>query len=741
MSTVTPDEKRTGLLTFFDYLFRYDEGYLVIATTRPPARRDTFNERFFSWPSQKEEALAFIDKVTPTHNVYYCVNIMSAQRRVKENAIPQNLVWADLDACHPDQLDIPPQCVVESSPNRYQAIWLLDRKVDPHIASNYSKRLAYHYNKYGVDKSGHDLTQLLRVPGTHNFKYQLEDAPVVRLLASVEASVPVDVFDALPQPDTQYEGVPDLEVPTVENLPSADMIIYRYQEQLRHKELASLFARYYSEEPKSDWSGALWRLLLLCFELGMSAEEVYVIAKSAKCNKYERDGRPDSHLWREILKAELENKTVEVLLEDHRYLVMPALLTQEEEDNRGTTIIDDYMEWATDTTDAVPEFHEISCAVLLSAFMSTTLRLRTSRHQNIVPNIWAMILGESTLTRKTTAMDMAMDFIMEINRDLILASDASAEGLMSALSLRPKMVSIFYRDEVTGFFDAINRKEYLASLPEIMTKMYDVPKYMPRKLKKETYVVSEPIFIFFGGGVPDKMYSLIEESYFASGFIPRFLIMRGRADTSKIRFGIDPPISDKWEKRQALHSTFSAYHQMYTDQQVAVELHDGQKMLTTPDIEVVFPPEYYERAALMEQQLTEAAEESPESSKALPMFSRMFISMIKLSMLFAGARQEPNAMKVQGSLDDLLNAAHYIQKWGKHSVDLIQNSGMSSDESKLLAIYRSIEKRPGILRGDVMRRHRVNSRVMDVIEDTLVQRNMIEHRRKGRGKTYWPLGV
>ena len=112
---------------------------------------------------------------------------------------------------------------------------------------------------------------------------------------------------------------------------------------------------------------------------------------------------------------------------------------------------------------------------------------------------------------------------------------------MSALALRPKMVSIFYRDEITGFFDAINRKEYLASLPEIMTKMYDVPKYMPRKLRKETYVVSEPIFIFFGGGVPDKMYSLIEESYFASGFIPRFLIMRGHQDTSKLRFGIDPP--------------------------------------------------------------------------------------------------------------------------------------------------------------------------------------------------------
>lgn len=738
MSTIIGDEK---LVAFFDYLFGYDEGYLVIATTRPPARRDTFNERYFTWPDEKLKAIEFIDSVTPTHNVYFCINIMSAKKRVKENAIPQNLVWADLDACRPDQLEIPPQCVIESSANRFQGIWRLDRKVDPQIASNYSKRLAYLYKDFGVDKSGHDLTQLLRVPGTFNFKYQMDEAPVVQLLATVEQVIPVEVFEALPQPDGSAIDVPDIAIPELQNLPSGDMIIYRYQEQLRQRELASIFARYYTEEPKSDWSGSLWRLLLLCFEVGMSAEEVFVIAKASKCNKYERDGRPDSHLWREVLKAELEHKSVEVLLTDHRYLVMPALLTQAETENLPRTVIDDYMDWATTTTDAVPEFHEISCAILLSALMATTVRLRTSRNQNIVPNLWAMILGETSLTRKTTAMDMAMDFIMEIDRDLILASDASAEGLMSALSLRPKMVSIFYRDEVTGFFDAINRKEYLASMPEIMTKMYDVPKYMPRKLKKDTYVVSEPIFIFFGGGVPDKMYSLIEESYFASGFIPRFLIMRGHANINNIRFGIDPPHLEKADKRNDLLSTFRAFHSMYTDQQIAVELHDGQKMLTTPDIEIIFPPEYYERASKMEQQLTVAADDSPESAKALPMFTRMFTSMIKLSMLFAAARTEPEGHTVRGELSDLLCAAHYIEKWGKHAVDLIQNSGVTSDESKMMAIYRTIERHPGVLRGDIMRRHRVNSRIMDVIEDTLVQRNMVEARRKGKGKTYWPLGV
>ena len=73
----------------------------------------------------------YIDKVRGTHNVYFCVNVLSVPRRKKENAIPQNLVWADLDACHPNQVEIPPQCMIESSPYHFHAIWRKERKVDP----------------------------------------------------------------------------------------------------------------------------------------------------------------------------------------------------------------------------------------------------------------------------------------------------------------------------------------------------------------------------------------------------------------------------------------------------------------------------------------------------------------------------------------------------------------------------------------------------------------------------------
>ena len=735
MSTV----EQTKLTRFFEYLFSHDQGFISIATTRPPARRDTFSEKFFAWPEEKDEMVNYIEKVTPTHNVYFGVNVLSVQRRKKENTIPQNLVWADLDTCRPDQVEIPPQCVIESSPDHYQAIWRLNRKIDPLVAENYSKRIAYQYSTNGADKTGHDLTQLLRVPGTYNFKYQMDDTPIVALLASVDSTISTDIFDALPQAEG-YVEVPDLDVPNLANLPSVEMIIYRYQDAMNQAGVGSSFARYYSEEPSEDWSGQLWRMLLICFEIGMTAEEAFVVAKHSKSNKYERDGRPDSHLWREVLKAELERKSLEVLIEDHRYLAMPALLSASEEEKLKTTIIDEYKAWATSVTDAVPEFHELTCAMVMSALMATTLRLQTSRPRPIIPNLWGMILGESTTTRKTTAMDMGVDFIMDIQRDLMVASDATVEGLVSSLALRPKMVSIFYRDEVSGLFEAMQKRDYLSGMQETFTKMYDVPPYMTRVLRKETFTLSEPIFIFFGGGVPDKMYSLIDEQYFASGFIPRFLIMRGYGDVAKLK-PTGKPMSHDASRRAELASTFRAFHESYTDVTITQEIPTtGEKMLTTPDIMVEFTDKMWERVGTIETQMITAAHESPEANKALPMFSRMFVSLLKLTMLFAGARQEPKNLTVKGNMNDLLAATFYIQKWGKHAVDLVRNSGVTGDESQLMGVYRTIERWPGILRGDVMRRHRLNARAMQVIEETLAQRMMVNVKVAGRARTYWPIG-
>jgi hypothetical protein len=732
-------QEQAVLYAFFEYLFGTDEGYVVIATIRPPARNDTFKEQYFEWPRKQNEMLEYIDLVTPTHNVYFCINVLSTPRRKKSNAIAQNLIWADLDTAPPDQLEIPPQCVIESSPNRFQGIWRLDQKIDPALASQYAKRIAYLHADLGVDKSGHDVTQLLRVPGTYNFKYQFEsDSPRVELRSMVDTLLPIDLFEALPPAHVTDEDIENIPVPYGDELPSPEMILHKKENVLIQLGLKPAFARYYTEEPLQDWSSSLWALLGICFDAGMEAVEAFVIAKNAKCNKYERDNRPDSHLWRDVLKKQVEHEINLSVFAPTKSLELPQLLTTSETDSLNGSVIDDYMEWATEVTDAVPVFHELGCAVLLSSLMSTTLRLPAGSFK-IVPNLWGMILGDSTLTRKTTAMDMAIEFVHNIDQDLILGSDTTAEGLMSSLSLRPKQVSIFYRDEITGFFNAVRRKEYMSTVPEIMTKLYDVPQYFVRRLRKDTYTMAEPIFIFFGGGIRDRMYSLIEEDFITSGFIPRFLIVNGYADGMNVRT-LGPPQESGRHKREQLLNTFRALHHMYTEPEAIVQDPTGSSVVITPEIEVMFPSSVWTRAAEMEMALNDAASRSIDSNKALPCFSRMYISLLKLTMLLAAARQEPTDFKVLASLDDLLNAASYIQRWGRHTVDVILNSGMVGDEVTIRAIYRLVEQHPGIMRSQISRHFHLDAVMSQRHEETLVQRLMIQVVTHGKTKKYYPIG-
>lgn len=721
----------TTVESFFDSVFGNDHGYICIATTQPPARRDTFKEHYYEWPGDREEMFNLIDRMAPTHNVYYCVNVLSLAKRVKANAIPQNLVWADLDTCRPDQLELPPQVVVESSPGRYQALWRLDRKVDPLIAENYSKRIAYAYADLGVDKSGHDLTQLLRVPGSYNFKYQMDEAPQVRLVVNVDKQLPVEVFEALPVAD-EFPMEDIVGMPDPDTLPSVEAILYTYQDRLKQ----TAFARYYSEEPSHDWSKSLWRLINTCLEVGMSSEETFAVARVSKCNKYSRDGRPISHLWREVLKAESQHKSMQRILGENQLLNMPVLLSEKEMESRQRTILDEYHDWAITATDAVEEYHELACMILLSCLMSKTLRLHSNLPFRLIPNLWGLILGDSTLTRKTTAMDMAMDFIGDIDRELIIATDASAEGVVTSLELRPKMVSVFYRDEITGLFDAMHRKDYLAALPEILTKMYDVPTFYTRQLAKKTISVTEPIFVFFGGGILDRTYSLIDENYFLSGFLPRFLIVTGRADIERVR-STGPPVQEDESKRDELLTHFRALYDHYAKDEVQVQV-GTQMMPITPEIEVQLTNDAWTRFAEMEAVLIRTAHESSHSGRAMPSFQRMAFSMLKMAMLIAASKDVQD--KVVVDLPDLISAAHYIQKWGRHYVDVIKHAGQTKDETMLQQVYRTIERIPGVNRGDLMSRHHMNKRTMDDIQDTLEQRYMIQVERKGKSTRYWPIG-
>lgn len=707
---------------FFELIFEGQTGYLCLATTEKIAPRESFKQRFFEWPGEWREIENFIINNEKERNVYFCVSLLTKKDRKKEYCQSTALLWADLDNVSPDSLgDFTPPITVESSSGRWQAYWRMSTPVPPLQAEEYSRRLAYHS---GADTSGWDLVQLLRVPMTLNLKREKPEP--VRLVHASTVKHPPLLFEKLLPPTTPVE----IEIPKQDDLPELDAVLYKYQRELKETAFTAVF----TQEPSQgeDWSKTLWRLHHICFSCGMSVEEAFVVARHAACNKYVRDGRPEEHLWQEIVKADASRKDLN-LPEQWKPLKMPQFvdgLTSE-------TFIETYTDWAKDATDAVEEYHRLSAFMVLSSVVSTSVRLPCSYHPAMVPNIWGMVLGDSTLSRKTTAMGMARDLILMPDPDTIVATDGTPEGLLTSLEQRPGKTSVFFIDEVSGFFNSINRKDYQAGMRETLTYLYDSPPVIARTLRKERITINSPMFILFCGGITDHVYEAISEDYVISGFLPRFLVVSGQADMSRIR-NTHRPTQSTVDKGTAIKARVADLYEKYA---VDVPTKIGnQTVMQAPRVVADLTDDAWDFYGNIEATMRNTAYEyTPDRAAALPTFERLSRSLLKMSVLLASTRQEPNKHgTISVNKDDVANATYYVQRWGDFSIELMQKAGTGRQEKQVGKIQQYIMDNPGVMRGQLMQRFRLNRRDADELLSTIEQRGLARVEKIGKGFAFWP---
>jgi hypothetical protein len=191
-------------------------GFLgLFSATRHGRRLRRPGAAFFCYPQERAAARAWVqDQAALDRELYHCAHLLRQPQRRKQTAAPLQSLYVDLDYADIDR-DFPaPTLVVASSPGRWQAYWRLTEPVAPVVGEALNRRLAA---ALGADPSGWDLTQLLRVPGTHNHKYP--DAPPVELVAARSIAYPVALLDVvLPEvpPPPREQGPADYpDGPTV----------------------------------------------------------------------------------------------------------------------------------------------------------------------------------------------------------------------------------------------------------------------------------------------------------------------------------------------------------------------------------------------------------------------------------------------------------------------------------------------------------------------------------------------
>jgi hypothetical protein len=699
---------------FFKLIFGKAEGYVCIAYKNHISLRMT--ETFFEYPRQLDEMCASVDaNCQQMLHAYFCPNLLGSKKRDYNNVILCPTAWSDLDTCPPTLLQVTPSITVQTSNGKFQGYWRFEEPQPPHVAEDVSRRIAYFHKDNGADIGCWNRSRLLRIPYTPNYKYgDIQSAPVVVVIGTSTSLFRVSDFNVYPEvQNLKFASDPkpmDIDLPKEDPLD----ILQRYSSKINH----NVFGLYSNvPAPDDDWSNLLWNLEKLCVEAGLTIEETYAVAKGAQCNKYKRDRRPEGELWAEVKKAYV------IDVEEHNLAPTPTFVTPEiitEEEVRlvqgRETFVERYIKWATKATDAAIQYHQAGAFIILSSILSNNYKLQTS-FGNIIPNMWFMILADTTLTRKTTAMDLAIDLLREVDDEAVMATDGSVEGITSALSKRTKRSSIYYRDEFTGLLEIMSSKDYMAGMSEMFTKLYD-GKSIKRVLRREEIRVDYPVFIMFVGGVKTKTQFLLTEEHVSSGFMPRFVLITAEPDPSRIR-PVGPPVDLYTEEREMIRNEISVLYDHYNTPRIVKGIGT-----VPPSFEAFLTPEAWKRYNEFENTMTKAALDSG-LNHLTPVYDRLAKSTLKAAMLIAASRKMSGDVTVE--LEDLLHALYYCKSWHVYSSEIVNGIGLSHDERIIEAIVKTISNSGdlGVPRSKIMSIYKLSAKRAELLFSTMEQRRLV----------------
>ena len=656
-------------------------------------------QKFFSYPDELDDMVEYAKKFA-SEDVYFSPIIFYEQRRIRENAKCVSVVYADADTCPPEKFLLTPSISVETSPNRWHCYWILDREYDPTEIALMAKKIAYAHKEDGCDLSGWNPTKLLRIPNTTNRKYDEtytvsgKSNGIVYTLNEIAEIYNNIKVDAVLEPS--LEPVPE------QNINVADI----FKKIPNNPEIVSL----YLQEPPAgaDLSRRLWKLELELFRAGLTAEEVFSVVRHAKCNKYHRPDRvkrsdPDGDLWREVKRAEqtyaLEGNSAFKLEAIVQEVEKPIdFLTSDERDIVAgcKTFIDKYVDWASKKTDAATQYQIASAFTVLSSAFSDTGHA-VPKYGKMGLNLWFMILGETTRSRKSTSRQLMLRVIREYEKfagyQIDVGSDVTAEGLVKLLSSRDKQTSLFHRDEVQGMFKDFINKTYMATAAERFTELYDghVPVVvrstggsMPgRGMQSER---AETNFLMYLMGITSKTADVLTTEYFRSGFLARFIYVIADApdrsyETEAIQQADEVEIITRDEEMDLMiRSLYDSY------------LYWQKKGAPFPR-PIRLTNEALERFNKFKWEMGNYTEGHEQEESIEPSRQRLALSIWKCAVLLAMYDRSDEV-----ELEHMLVAIHYSEDWFKNLVRMASAISASEWQREVDSLEDLIAQKGGRLR-------------------------------------------
>ena len=357
--------------------------------------------------------------------------------------------------------------------------------------------------------------------------------------------------------------------------------------------------------------------------------------------------------------------------------------------------IETYRKYSIRVTDAPSAFHDY-LSICTAGIAIGRNRYIQFGHQRIYPNFYLIILAPSSFYRKSTALSISREALLDVDASKVFSADFTQEKIMEILKDRPCGALYYY--EFKSLMGLLSR-DYNTSLKSFITELYDCyPVGLERK--GVSYTIENPCVSLIAATTSDWFTESIKNGDIQSGFLTRFMFVYSN---KKLRDDSIPPDPDFELKKKMI------------EELLKISLLTEQRMVLLPEARSMYD-DWYKRF-IKKYELT------PSSYSTL--FARLNIYCLKIAIVLETCK---NSTSTGISPDTMKEAILYSDWLQNATLELFRKelsfSKYESGEKKLLKI---LEEQGGTTtKRHLLQNCHVDIKQMNLVLDTLIEKDMID---------------
>jgi len=401
-----------------------------------------------------------------------------------------------------------------------------------------------------------------------------------------------------------------------------------------------------------------------------------------------------------------------------------------ENESQEWNFIDDYIDLMDAVTDSPEAFKEATALYLISTCVGrriTLLSLPESRFfddglqggNGKLLNLWFILIGKTRISRKSTIVGRAEEFIRQIDSQILLPQDFTPQSLITNLNektVNNETRASWIHDEVSGFFELLNKGDYMVSTDTVLSRIYDGRSYYRSTVTRGNEDVINPYLTILVAST-DTLPSLFNERMIGQGFLNRFIYIHGqRTEYRPAGSHILENVRNKAQRLLAwlhtLRNTQSVFSIVYTNK--AQEMFEEFEMTVEEQI--------------MSKNL--GIEEGYLGN--LPNMLSRFAALRRLSRMTEEEIETFNMYFLTIEEQDMRWAINYARKCWDHFNEVLLmmktyalSERSSTDEREIERVYTIISDNTPVSRSELYRKATLKARRLEEVIQTLVAQDRI----------------